>query len=67
MRRMKSSPIFLLMESRESEMLPVVARRAGRGVVAVMVVERRSSKREVWGNGKGLVEVKVRRKTKRID
>ena len=52
MRRIKSSPIFLLMESRESEMLPVVASSAGRGVVAVMVVERRSSKREVCEDGR---------------
>ena len=48
MRRMKSSPIFLLMPSREREMDPVVARRAGSGVVAVMVVESKSSKRDVW-------------------
>ena len=48
MRRMNSSPIFLLMERREREMEPVVARRAGRGVVRVMVVASRSSKREVY-------------------
>ena len=47
MRRMKSSPIFLLMEWRERDMEPVVASWAGRGVVRVMVVERRSSKRDV--------------------
>lgn len=29
-------------------MEPVLARRAGRGVVAVIVVERRSSKRDVY-------------------
>ena len=50
MRRMKSSPIFLLMLRREREMDPVVARRAGSGVVAVIVVDSRSSKRDVWGN-----------------
>ena len=49
MRRMNSSPIFLLMALRDRLILPVVASRAGRGVVRVMVVERRSSKRDVYG------------------
>ena len=47
MRRMKSSPIFLLMLRREREIEPVVARRAGRGVVREIVVERRSSNSDV--------------------
>lgn len=47
-RRMNSSPIFLLILRRDSAMEPVLARRAGRGVVAVIVVERRSSKRDVY-------------------
>ena len=48
MRRINNSPIFLLMALREREIEPVVARRAGRGVVRVIVVLRRSSKREVY-------------------
>lgn len=46
-RRIKSSPIFLLMERREREMEPVVASKAGRGVVWEIVVARRSSNNEV--------------------
>ena len=47
MRRMKSSPIFLLTAFRDREMEPVSARSAGRGVLRVIVVRMMSSKRDV--------------------
>lgn len=49
MRRMKRSPIFLLMARRESEIEPFRASWAGRGVVWEIVSLRRSSKRDVCG------------------
>ena len=47
MRKMKRSPIFLLMASREREIEPFRASWAGRGVVRKIVSLRRSSKRDV--------------------
>ena len=49
MRRMKSSPIFLLISFRLSEITPFVASCAGIGVVSSIVEERRSSYRPVLG------------------
>lgn len=48
MRKMKSSPICILIWRRVRETEPVSAICSGKGVVRVMVLSTRSSNREVW-------------------